>query len=186
MLNESKSDYDLLKKIQRGSHSAFKRLVSLHTSRSYNLAYRYLNNQHDAEDIVQQAFLKLWSNPYSWTPRKAQFTTWFSRVIINLCLDFLKTRKPNALSLNFNFVDKKILPIEKMIQEEKETLVQETIQKLPTRQKTALILCYFEKFSNKEAAIILETTEKGVQSLLLRAKDFLKKHLIFQNDNRKR
>ncbi|WP_440614224.1 sigma-70 family RNA polymerase sigma factor [Candidatus Pelagibacter sp. HIMB1748] len=177
MSYDSESDYILLKEIQKGNHSAFSKLVNIYTTRFYSMAYRYLNNQQDAEDIVQKAFLKLWKNPYSWTPGKAKFTTWFSRVIINLCLDQLKKRKLVSISENFEFMDQSTLQIEKIIKEERNILVQKAIQQLPTRQKTALILCFLEGYSNKEVATILETTEKAVQSLLLRAKDFLKRQI---------
>lgn len=74
-------------------------------------------------------------------------------------------------------MDQSTLQIEKIIKEERNILVQKAIQQLPTRQKTALILCFLEGYSNKEVATILETTEKAVQSLLLRAKDFLKRQI---------
>ena len=177
MLTQSLSDVSLLKEIQGGNHSAFSILVNRHTTRCYNMAFRYLHNQQDAEDIVQQAFLKLWKNPQAWKPGKAQFTTWFTRVIINLCLDDVKKRKPLSLPDQFDIEDSSKLALENLLDEERHSLVQAAIDKLPERQKTVLILCYFEQHSNKEAANILETTERAVQSLLLRAKDFLKKQL---------
>ena len=178
MLTQSPSDVSLLKEIQGGNHSAFSILVNRHTTRCYNMAFRYLLNQQDAEDIVQQAFLKLWKNPQAWKPGKAQFTTWFTRVIINLCLDDLKKRKPLSLPDQFDIEDSSKLALENLLDEERHSLVQAAIDKLPERQKTVLILCYFEQHSNKEAANILETTERAVQSLLLRAKEFLKLSLI--------
>ena len=92
-------------------------------------------------------------------------------------LDQLKKRKLVSISENFEFMDQSTLQIEKIIKEERNILVQKAIQQLPTRQKTALILCFLEGYSNKEVATILETTEKAVQSLLLRAKDFLKRQI---------
>ncbi len=81
-------DNAILQKIQDGNHHAFAELVARHTRRFYSISYRFLFNKNDAEDIVQKAFIKLWENPESWKAhRKTKFTTWFYRIIVNLCID---------------------------------------------------------------------------------------------------
>ena len=81
-----------------GSHDAFAVLVQRHTERFYRLAYRYVQNREEAEDIVQDAFLKLWEDPGRWQPeRNSKFTTWFYRIVVNLCLDWQKKKRPLAL-----------------------------------------------------------------------------------------
>jgi len=82
----------LLTRLQEGEHAAFTILVQRHASRFYRVAYRFVSNRAEAEDIVQDAFLKLWERPNMWQAGKnTAFTTWFHRVVINLCLD--RTRK---------------------------------------------------------------------------------------------
>ena len=86
-----KDDQELLALIQDGSHQAFAELVQRHTERFYRLAYRYAQNRETAEDLVQDAFVRLWENPASWRPdRNSKFTTWFYRIVVNLCLDWQK------------------------------------------------------------------------------------------------
>ena len=93
-----KSDQELLALIQGGSHQAFAELVERHTTRFYRLAYRYVQNRETAEDLIQDAFLKLWENPASWQPeRNSKFTTWFYRIVVNLCLDWQKKKRPIPL-----------------------------------------------------------------------------------------
>ena len=93
-----KEDNELLGLIQDGNGHAFAVLVERHTDRFYRLAYRYLQDKAAAEDAVQDAFLKLWENPALWQPeRNSKFTTWFYRIIVNLCLDQHKKKKPEAL-----------------------------------------------------------------------------------------
>src|SRR5262249_57880369 len=90
-----KDDGDLLALIQTGSHHAFGVLVRRHTERFYRLAYRYVQNRAAAEDIVQDAFLKLWEGPGRWRPvRHSKFTPWFYTAAVNLCADCCKKKPP--------------------------------------------------------------------------------------------
>jgi len=84
------SDASLLHLICSGKHAAFTEIVARHTDRFFALAYRTLQNVGDAEDVVQNAFIKLWQNPGAWNGEKSQFTTWFYRVIINACHDHIR------------------------------------------------------------------------------------------------
>jgi len=86
-------DVSLICQIQNGSHEAFAALVCRHSNRFYRIAYRLVSNKDDAEDIVQEAFLKLWGRPKLWDPNKrAKFTTWFYKVIVNQCFDHNKKK----------------------------------------------------------------------------------------------
>jgi len=91
-------DESLICRIQEGSHEAFTTLVDRHSNRFYRIVYRLVSSKDDAEDIVQEAFLKLWGRPNLWDPSKrAKFTTWFYRVVINLCFDHRKKKKAGRL-----------------------------------------------------------------------------------------
>lgn len=94
-----KDDHELLALVQEGSHPAFAELVKRHTERFYQLAFRYLQNKEAAEDVVQDAFIKLWEDPSKWqADRNTKFTTWFYRVVVNLCLDWQKRKRPVELT----------------------------------------------------------------------------------------
>ncbi len=172
------SDLDdelLLRRIQEGTHEAFTKLVNRHTKRFYSIAYRLVFNKDDAEDIVQDAFLKLWDRPEMWNQSKqAKFTTWFYKIIINLCVDHNKKKKAINLSEDIQLVDKQPGQDVLLNNQQKNVLLNSFIQELPERQQLALNLCFYEGLSNREAAEIVGVNVKALQSLIMRAKTTLK------------
>lgn len=173
-------DEVLMQQLKLGHEEAFAVLVSRHQKRYYNLAFRYLMRRQDAEDIVQDAFLRLWKHPEVWhDDRSTRFTTWFYRIIVNLCLDELRRKKPAQIPEGWDAADTSesqdtVLVLETRRQQ---ALVEQAIQNLPERQRTALNLCFYENLSNQEAADIMGVPIKTLQSLLMRAKQNLKENL---------
>jgi RNA polymerase sigma-70 factor, ECF subfamily len=173
-----KDDQELLAFIQDGSHPAFAELVRRHTDRFYRLAYRYLQRKEAAEDIVQDALLKLWEDPGKWQPgRNTRFTTWFYRIVVNLCLDWQKKKRPAPLDEELPLVDEKETLEVAAIQNEEQRLLEKEIAALPDRQRTALNLCFEEGLSNQEAAEVMGLNLKALQSLIMRAKATLKERM---------
>src|SRR5262249_38651344 len=173
-----KSDQELLALIQGGSHPAFAELVERHTTRFYRLAYRYVQNRETAEDVVQDAFLRLWENPASWRPdRNSKFTTWFYRIVVNLCLDWQKKKRPMPLDEDTPLVDERETVDEAMIRIQQQKLLEKEIAALPERQRMALNLCFDEGLSNQEAADAMGLNLKALQSLIMRAKTTLRERL---------
>ncbi|MGH7960714.1 MAG: sigma-70 family RNA polymerase sigma factor [Candidatus Binatia bacterium] len=173
-----KDDHELLALIQDGSQHAFGVLVQRHTERFYRLAYRYVQSQQTAEDIVQDAFLKLWEDPGKWQPeRNSKFTTWFYRVVVNLCLDWQKKKRPLALDDALPLPDEGETPDTAMIRTQQQKILETEIAALPERQRTALNLCFDEGLSNQEAAEVMGLHLKALQSLIMRAKATLKERM---------
>ncbi|HEX2386465.1 MAG TPA: sigma-70 family RNA polymerase sigma factor [Candidatus Binatia bacterium] len=173
-----KDDGELLALIQSGSQYAFGVLVRRHTDRFYRLAYRYVQNRETAEDIVQDAFLKLWEEPSRWQPqRQSRFTTWFYKVVVNLCLDWQKKKRPQSLPEDMPIVDDRERPEDAVVRAEEQRRLEAEIAALPERQRAALNLCFAEGVSNQEAADIMGVNLKALQSLLMRAKATLKERL---------
>jgi RNA polymerase sigma-70 factor, ECF subfamily len=173
-----KDDHELLKLIQDGNGQAFGVLVERHTERFYRLAYRYLQNKAAAEDMVQDAFLKLWENPALWQPeRNSKFTTWFYRVVVNLCLDLRKKKGPVALDDEMPLIDERDPVDETIMRAQEQKILEKEIAALPERQQTALNLCFDEGLSNQEAAEIMGVKLKALQSLIMRAKTTLKERM---------
>jgi RNA polymerase sigma-70 factor (ECF subfamily) len=168
-------DEFLIRLIQEGRHDAFAEIVNRHSKRFYNIAYRFIFNKDDAEDIVQEAFIKLWEKRLNWNPNKeAKFTTWFYKVVLNLCIDHNRKKKPEPLSEQMPLVDKQ-QGHEALIQEkQKQVMLERFIQELPERQQMALNLCFYEGISNQEAAEMIGVNLKALQSLIMRAKMTLK------------
>ena len=174
-----KDDEELLALIQDDSHEAFSILVQRHTERFYRLAYRYLQNKETAEDVVQDAFVKLWEDPARWqAERKNKFTTWFYRIVVNLCLDRQKRKKPLELGdQEILIADERQTPDVEVLNKEKHKILENEIAALPERQRTALNLCFEEGLSNQEAAQVMGLNLKALQSLVMRAKTTLKQRM---------
>lgn len=181
---ENLSDEELMVRVQDADHSAFSVLVTRHTRMFYAAAYRMYPYQDEAEDIVQEAFMKLWNRPEIWKADKgAKFTTWFYRVVTNQAIDFARKIKNTKGSETLDRItDKTANQQEVMEQTQQEQMLEDAIQELPERQKLALNLCFYEGLSNKEAAEIMEVGVKALESLLMRAKAGLKDILVRQGN----
>lgn len=176
-------DESLIRHIQQGNHEAFVELVERHSKRFYSISYRLLFCKNDAEDIVQQAFLKLWERRLLWNQyRGAKFTTWFYRVVANLCLDYNRKKRPMTLSENMEIADWEDGQEIFLDDKRKQALLDRFIQELPEKQQLALTICFYEGLSNKEAAEIIGIKLKAVQSLIMRAKKTLKEKLDHRFD----
>jgi RNA polymerase sigma-70 factor (ECF subfamily) len=173
-----RQDGELLARIQEGRHDAFEVLVRRHTERFYRLAYRVLRQQQAAEDAVQDAFLKLWENPHSFrAERSARFTTWFHRVVLNLCLDRVKKKTPQALDASVDPPDPALAVDVALERLEEHQQLEREIEALPVRQQVALHLCFEENLSNQEAAERMGLGLKALQSLVMRAKTTLRQRV---------
>lgn len=179
------SDESLMRLIRQGSHQAFAILVRRHTDRFFAGAFRMSGNAQEAEDMVQDAFLKIWQNPDVWKEDKgAKFTTWFYRILVNANIDRLRrSQKVTSGETILPFIADARPDPERMTAEgEEQQKIEKALSALPERQKTALTLCFYEGLSNAEAAEAMGVKIKALESLLMRAKTGLREYLK-QNNN---
>lgn len=173
-----KQDHELLALVQDGNGHAFAVLVERHSERFYRLAYGYLQSKEAAEDVVQDAFVKLWENPALWQPaRNSKFTTWFYRIVVNLCLDLRKKKKPELLEDDSLVIDEREPADEAMMRDQEQKILEREIAALPERQRMALSLCFDKELTNQEAAEVMGLNLKALQSLIMRAKTTLKERM---------
>lgn len=179
---EIESDEQLMLLIQTHDRHAFSVLVARHSQKFYSLAYRSLFNKTDAEDVVQDAFLKVWRKPKLWSSKKqAKFTTWFYRIVLNACLDMNKKKV-----ITTDVLEQELEESSKVEQGDGNSQLADleaALRSLPERQRTALNLCFYEELSNQEAADIMGVRLKSLQSLIMRAKANLKKTLFIVEDS---
>ena len=178
------TDESLMHRIIKRDHQAFATLVKRHTNKFFGTAYRMTGHVQEAEDIVQDAFIKLWKKPSAWDAAKgAKFTTWFYKVVTNQALDHLRKRKINSGGdVLETLQDDRPSAEQSMHQIQQEEMLESAIQTLPERQKAALNLCFYEELSNKDAAEILGVSVKALESLLMRAKTSLRNQVLRQED----
>ncbi len=174
-------------RVQAGDHGAFSVLVQRHTQRFYACAYRLCHNAELSEDVVQEAFIKLWQRPDAWDAGKgAKFTTWFYRVVSNQAIDALRKVKAghsgsDALESMADHNSDQHVDLELAQRQEQ---IERAISNLPERQKLALNLCFYEGLSNKEAADVMDVGVKALESLLMRAKAGLRDVLIGEKEKK--
>jgi RNA polymerase sigma-70 factor (ECF subfamily) len=170
-------DEALVARIAEGEERAFRTLVERHMQRSMRLAQRVLGNAADAEEVVQEAFLRLWTKADTWQPGRGRFTTWFFRILVNLCLD--RRRRPAMLPIETagDPPDPGRSALGKIYDDEVGRAVAGAIAELPERQRAALVLCYYEELSNLEAAQALSISVSALEALLVRARRTLKTRL---------
>lgn len=170
------SDEELAQQAGRGDHAAFSALVRKYSQRFYRAAYRILRNGNEAEEVVQQAYLKYWSDPRLFDPsRGVKWSTWFYRVVLNACLDRSRRRGREVYSDAIEASPNPAPTAEQDLESlQKNRALTQALGALPERQRSALQLCFWEGLSNQEAADVLGLRLKALQSLLVRGKENLR------------
>lgn len=170
------SDEALMARVARGDEPAFRALARRHVPAMVALARRILGNGADAEDVAQEAMLRVWRHAPRWQPL-AQFRTWLTRVVVNLCLDRKRRTPWVALEAAGEIVDPGVNAGEKAEADEREKLLAAAIEELPARQRSAIVLTYTEGMSNAQVAEVLGTSVSAVETLLVRGKQNLRRAL---------
>jgi len=164
--------------IRGGNVRAFETLVERHHKRFYNQVYRWVMNKSDAEEIVQDAFLKLWSGKARWkSDKKARFTTWFYRILYNQAIDVMRTRKHTTAELSAETADGTDSAEKQLIESQEQKVLHRAIMELPENQRIAVNLFYFDDLSQKQIASLMGVSLKALESLLSRAKVQLRQRL---------
>lgn len=170
-------DDELLERIARGEEGAFRELVERHVDRAYALALRILRNGADAEDVVQDTLLKIWSQRGSWQSGRAKFSTWLYRVVTNRCLDMRRRPKTEGMDNAPETVDAQPDALVTLQRHEASDLLAREMERLPDQQRVALILSYYDDLSNSQIAEVMDTTVQAVESLLKRGRQHLRRQL---------
>jgi len=163
-------------RVARGDEAAYRMLSHRHVPAMLGLARRILGSAADAEDVAQEAMLRVWTHAPRWQPL-AQFRTWLTRVVVNLCLDRKRRRPWVELEAAGEIVDPALGPGAQTERAERDRLVAAAIAQLPARQRTAIVLTYGDGMSNAQVAEVLATTVSAVETLLVRAKQNLRRAL---------
>ena len=157
--------------VQQGDELAFKELMNRHIHGLHAYAYRMCQSVEIAEEMTQEAFLRVWTRAKTWQPNKVQFSTWLYQITRNLCIDLFRKQKAQFVE------DVDLTQIPDTAARKDELLIialQQAVQKLPERQRTAFLLCQVQGWSQIEAAKLLVTSPDAVESLLSRARKALR------------
>lgn len=173
-------DGALMQRVADGDAGAFRALAERHTPMVHALAWRMLGETAEAEDVVQEAFVKLWVNASGWAPAGGGLGGWLRRVATNACLDRLRRRRFVSREPVPERADEAPQADAAIDAERRRAAVAAAIQALPDRQRAAIVLTYHEAVPNAEAAAILGIGVKALESLLVRARQALSRALTEQ------
>lgn len=176
-----------IKQVKRGDQSAYEDVVSFYQNKIYQHVYRMLGNQHEAEDIAQEAFIRAYINIHSFDDRR-KFSTWLYRIATNLTIDRIRKRKPDyyldaemkgteGLDMYSRLATDDPLPEEEVEGLELQNHIHQEISTLPPKYRGVIILRYLEEFSLQEISDILDIPLGTVKTRIHRGREALRKKL---------
>ena len=166
------SDEALIERFVAGDHSAARALTVRLSPRVLGLATRMLRDGAEAEDVTQEAMMRLWKTAADWRPGEAKVSTWLHRVATNLCIDRLRKRRRAGPPLDEVAEPPDPAPgaVAQLIAADRASAVSGALNALPDRQQAAIRLRHFEGLSNPDIAAALDVSVEAVESLLSRAR----------------
>ncbi|HEY6254686.1 MAG TPA: RNA polymerase sigma factor [Xanthobacteraceae bacterium] len=186
-MTEGDSDEALMAAVAVRDQRALRVLMGRHMQRAIRMAERVTRNAADADEIGQEAFIRVWTHAPSYDPKIARFTTWLYRIIINLAVD--RNRRPTnspietVAGVSSNDPD----PVQIVIAQEEQQLIADALAALSERQRAAIALFHMEGVSGREAASVMNVSEKAFESLLTRARFTLRQAVEkIQQERRRR
>jgi len=164
----------------RGDRDAAARLIARHAPKLLSVARRMVGGE--AEDAVQEVFLRLWTHAARWQPGQAKFETWLYRIMLNQCYDRLRRRPTQPLDAVAEIADDAPPPDRGLDETVQAGAVARAVDGLPERQKAAILLCHFQERGNIEAAEIMGISVEALESLLARGRRTLRTQLAHLNE----
>jgi len=164
------TDKQLVDQIKRGQQDAYQQLLQRQFPALSRYVQRMLGQPAETEDIVQEVFLRLWTQADRFDPKIAGVSTWLHRIAHNLCIDYF--RKHNRLDFDSPPAELSggIEPDAELEGTARSQSVKLALSALPERQRSAIILCHFQDLSNIEAATVLAVSVDALESLLARGR----------------
>jgi RNA polymerase sigma-70 factor, ECF subfamily len=175
---------DLIEQAKGGDHHAFRKIVEAHQGFAYAVAFRFVGNRNEAEDITQETFIKLWKNIEKYKP-EVKLTTWLYKIIMNLCLDLLKSAQRKRQRKTED-VESNVFIVDQASQEQRSdnlemlSVIVELAKKLAPKQQTVFVLRDLEGLSVEEVLEITRMDQGQIKSTLyyarLKIREGLAKH----------
>lgn len=167
-----RNDEQLMVAAGRGDLEAFEELVLRHQAGAWRVAYRLTGDAHQAEDLAQEGFLRVLDAAEGYRPT-ASFRTWLFRILTRLHIDRCRKKTPVYTDQLPGIDTHQAAPEDPVLREEQDAAIQSALAGLPARQRSAVVLRYFEGWSGADVAEALGVSPKAVERLLARARKSL-------------
>ena len=159
--------------VAAGDRRAWASLVERHLSAIHGAAWYLLADRAEAEDVAQEAFLRLLPKAPDWRSDGASVRTWLRRVAVNLSIDRLRARR----SVSLDVVAERPVDMDVDADLDRRRRVAAALDALPERQRTVIVLVHYHGYSQREAAELMNVSTDALESLLARARRNLKRRL---------
>lgn len=189
MNDEKQNEEELIAALKQGNREQFARLVEMTSDKIYRLALKMLSNEQDAEDVLQETYIKAFRSLGQFEG-KSSLSTWLYRIAVNEALMHLRKKHPlfvpigeeednetDAVPQPVEIVDWCCLPERELLSDETNSHLDEAIKKLSSLNRAVFLLRDVAGLSTKEAADALETSESNVKTRLFRARMQLREEL---------
>jgi RNA polymerase sigma-70 factor, ECF subfamily len=175
------NDHDLIRQSIKGDLSAFRKLVERHQHYVYSLAFRSVTRREDAEDIVQDTFIKVWLN-LKFFDFRGKFTTWVYRIVANLCIDRLRSMKrfSSGAAASDEFNPLWVTGQDGMKNAEEKDLAEHIkmlADHLSPKQRMVFILRDLQDLSIEEVSQVMQISEGSVKTNLYHARNAIRLNL---------
>lgn len=167
---------DVVEKCKANDRNAQLKLYRQYCDGMYVVAMRFVNNANDAEDILQDSFVKAFQKLHQFKG-EVTFGAWLKKIVVNKCIDFLKSKKQHLVSLDETYMNPVVEEDWTVDDGISIKLVKEAIDKLSEKYKYVVLMYLVEGFDHKEIAQVLDITETTCRTRLLRGKGQLKELL---------
>ncbi len=179
-------DLELMLRVRRGDAESFDELLRRHRVPLVNYFSRMLQDRALAEDLAQEAFLRVYQARHRYEP-EAKFTTWLYRIATNLALNAIRDRKASAAPADsegregdsevVRIPDSRPTVEQRLMESDRERIIRRAVEALPANQRAAVVLHKYQEADYRQIARILRVSESAVKSLLFRAYENLRGRL---------
>ena len=178
---QAEAEQSLIRSAARGDHQAFRTLVEFYQAFAYSLAHRYTYDEEDAEDVTQEAFIKVWKNLHKYDPQ-FRFKAWVAKIVTNLCLDYLKSGRRKHESGKTKAAETLMVaghrqPDHELEAIELKTIIARLTEQLTDQQRKVFVLRDLEMLSTEEVCQILNMSSGNMKSNLYYARLKIKQEL---------
>ncbi len=188
---QSATNANLMARVKKGDRDAFATLVQSHQNSVLNFIWHFMGDRTEAEDLAQEAFLRVWKSAATYKPR-AKFSTWLYRIVTNLCINrhrALKIRNLFSISSSPKYTPdmmgvlesepgvNPVTPEDRLLKAEQYHQIFNALDTLPSAQRLAIVLKINQELSYSEISQIMGRSVSAVDALLIRAKKNLRKKI---------
>ena len=188
----ARSDVQLMLDVKAGDEQSFALLLHRYRTPLVNFLYRMVRNREQAEDLAQEVFIRVYRARADYVP-SAKFTTWLFRIATNLALNSVRDTRHQRMEISLDAPltadaedgDERPLDVadkhpdieQHLVEEARKKMIRHAIEKLPEKQRAAVLLHKYEELDYAEIAKILNCSESALKSLLFRAYEALRVEL---------